>query len=197
MSKFAMMLATAGLHYIKPLVYRPGEGLRVGSSDFSDQEGEEIRYTMDTRPSDDPAFSILGTPVFADISLRTATTEINLGTALITVSRSKSIVQTVIPGLESSVKEYISAGDYNVRVNGMFAGASPLDFPAVETQDFNNMMNEAVALDVVSEYLNMLGIYQLVVSDFDMQQIEGYQNVNRYSFSAMSDQPVNLKLRDE
>ena len=196
-SNFAIILNSAGLRFVKPLFFQGGKPLEIGGGDYPDIPIEEPAYTMDTNPSDAPVYGPLGTPVFADMILRLGTKEVNLNTVLITVSRQKTIVKTVLPYLETTVKQYVSANDYAIRINGVLASGKPDEFPAGEMAELVNMLNEPAALEVVSEYLHLFGIYQIVVEGYDMQQVQGQQNTQSFAFNAISDAPVELKLRED
>ena len=51
-------------------------------------------------------------------------------------------------------------------------------------------------LQVESEILEWLGIYRMVVESWSLPVLEGYPNVQPFTITAISDQPIELRIRD-
>lgn len=114
-------------------------------------------------------------------------------TTVVELSRRKRIVKTHVNGAQTgTVKEYIGADDYEVRLTGMMVSQDnymPVDY----IQDWVRVMEAPVALDVTAELLQWFGIFRIVVEDYTLAQVEGYQNLVAYQIRAVSDAPVEIR----
>lgn len=160
---------------------------------------------LNTRASDYLG-TTLGTPVFADVTLKGGQytdnitgavityPEIKLATVLLTVSFAARIVKTEIQGRDGTVKEYIGQDDAKVSVNGIITGFNG-HYPAYEVGLLNEWRRAPVSKSVVSAYLQNLGINNLVVESFDLPQIAGGYSYQTFSMECISDAPVELKIQ--
>lgn len=114
-------------------------------------------------------------------------------TTIMELSRKKRIVKTHVNGAQTgTVKEYIGADDYEVRMTGVIVSQDdymPVDY----IQDWVRVMEAPVALDVTAELLQWFGIFRIVVEDYTLAQVEGYQNLVAYQLRAVSDAPVEIR----
>ena len=150
--------------------------------------------------------TLLGTPVFADLTLMggqytnnitgevVTFPEIKLATVLLTVNFATRIVKTEIQGRDGTVKEYIGQDDAKVTVQGIVTGWNG-HYPAYEVNLLNEWRRAPVSKSVVSAYLQNLGIKNLVVESFDLPQIAGGYSYQTFSMSCISDAPVELKIQ--
>lgn len=160
---------------------------------------------LNTRSSDYLG-TTLGTPVFADVTLKGGQytdnitgsvityPEIKLATVLLTVSFAARIVKTEIQGRDGTVKEYIGQDDAKVSINGIITGRNG-HYPAFEVGLLNEWRRAPVSKSVVSAYLQNLGINNLVVESFDIPQIAGGYSYQTFSMECISDAPVELKIQ--
>lgn len=148
--------------------------------------------------------SVLNTPVYSNIHFldvqytdnqgRTITTTGKIYDAvLITVSQAKKIITTEIQGRDGTVKEYIGMDDYQVTVNGIITGANGVH-PVDEIAQLKKMLDAPVAIEVSCDYLQRLGIFNLVVMDYTFEQQAGGYSYQTFSISFKSDIPVQLRL---
>jgi len=150
--------------------------------------------------------TLLGTPVFADLTLMggqytnnitgevVTFPEIKLATVLLTVNFATRIVKTEIQGRDGTVKEYIGQDDAKVTVQGIVTGWNG-HYPAYEVNLLNEWRRAPISKSVVSAYLQNLGIKNLVVESFDLPQIAGGYSYQTFSMSCISDAPVELKIQ--
>lgn len=164
-------------------------------------------FTIDNSPvSDAPLYtSKLGTPVFADLEFLGGRYETNspgifkdfeavkFDAVLITVNQAKKIIRTEIQGRDGTVKEYIGMDDYEVNINGIITGANGVR-PTSEVDALKKVMDAPIAIDVVSAYLQALGIDQIVVLSCAWEQDEGGYSYQTFSINAVSDVPQELRL---
>jgi hypothetical protein len=137
--------------------------------------------------------SYLGTPVFSDISIpRDGRPDLLLETVLIEVSMRKYIVTTPVQGRPGTVKEYISDGDYEVRIRGVLVEPGSSQYPAQQVRDLHEVLRRSEAISVVADYLRFFDIYDLVVTSYAFGQPEGYQNTQPFELTCISDNPEEL-----
>lgn len=193
MPNFRLVLASLGLQGLKPVVYRLQQGRQApagverGYPDASDDSaalniaGEEARR------------SFLGTPVFSDVAIpRDGQPDLLLETVLIEVSMRKNIITTTVQGRPGTVKEYISDGDYEVRIRGVLVTPGTNAYPSEQVRDLHAILRRSDAIAVVADYLRFFDIYNLVVISYTFPQSEGFQNVQAFELTCISDNPEEL-----
>jgi hypothetical protein len=149
--------------------------------------------------------SILGTPVYADITLVGGTYTDNItgkavefptlrfDSVILTVDFAARIVKTEIQGRNGTVKEYIGEDDASVSIQGVIVGHNG-HYPALEVSSLNEWRKAPVAKAVTSTYLQNLGITNLVVEDCSIPQIAGGYSYQTFTINCISDIPVELKI---
>lgn len=155
----------------------------------------------------DPAIhtSALGTPVFADITLKGGSytdnitgkqvtfNNIQFDAVLLTVDFAARIVKTEIQGRDGTVKEYIGQDDAKISVQGVICGYNG-HYPAQEISQLNAWCKAPIAKGATSTFLQNLGITSLVVEDYSFPQIAGGYSYQTFTISCISDIPVELKI---
>ena len=149
--------------------------------------------------------SPLGTPVFADVTLRGGTyvdnitgntvkfDELQYAAVILTVSFTSRIIKTEIQGRNGTVKEYIGEDDAKVTIQGVICGSNGV-YPAEDVARLNEWRRAPVAKSVTSKFLQNLGIDNLVVESFDVPQIAGGYSYQTFTIQCISDLPVELKI---
>lgn len=197
--RFSFILQDFGLEALKPLLFKSGSKLETKSDgvEISSQTIEDTDYSMTTGDVNRPLLSMLGTPVFCDMILQTQDGSISLQLmdVLTTVDRPKIIERTQIVGKNYSVKEHISNGDYSVRIQGRLVSPFSKAYPRNDMADLIALCEDDEALKVTSEYLQMFGIYEIVVEHPSFPQKEGFQNTQLFDLTCLSDQPIQLQRR--
>jgi hypothetical protein len=159
----------------------------------------------------------LGTPVFSNIELIPGTVtnkdgaQINYGnirqeqnpnqdtfrmdTVLIDVSQEKQIIKTNIQGVSGTVKEYISKGDYQIKVRGALVEENGRRYPEEQVSQLREYLEVEASIGIASRFLNdIFGVNEIVVEGFSFPQVEGFQNTQFFEFSAISDDPIELTV---
>lgn len=201
MAFFQLVVKGFGLAGLKPAVYRAGfgSGLDVGDSgDFPTQVVEDVA-SMTGEGAGRTAHSFLGLPVFADVRFPASADNplIVLQTVLVEVAMQKTIVKTAVQGRRGTVKEYVSDGDYEVRLRGALVSAGSSAFPHGDMKDLQELLARRTSVEVVSDYLRLFGIYNLVITGYRFPQSEGMQNTQLFEIEAVSDLPDELVSEDE
>lgn len=113
--------------------------------------------------------------------------------AIITITQSKNIVTTAIQGKSGTVKEFISDGDYQISINGLIWVNDNI-YPEVDVQKFINITKVPQAIKVYSNFINMFGIRDIVITDFPLSQQEGMRNQQPFTLNAISDEYIDLEV---
>lgn len=144
----------------------------------------------------------LGNPVYTNLTILSGSytddsgrvityPRIDLEGILMTVSLPRNVVKTEIQGRNGSVKEYIGEGDAAIGINGIITGLNG-QYPEADITQFLQVIMAPVALQVVSPYLQRLGIYSIVFEDRDINQTSGGYSYQTFSLNAISDTPQEL-----
>lgn len=148
----------------------------------------------------------LGNKVFSNLQIQADEYELDgtklqfrdliFDTCLFTVRQMKNIVKTPVQGRSGTVKEFIGNGDYMISIRGVISGPKniyPLNGNNVNSASVNSvndliaMCNAPIELSVNSWYLNMLGIYSIVIESWDLPQREGNYSTQFFEIEASSD----------
>lgn len=117
-----------------------------------------------------------------------------LDTVLMTVSQTKVIEETKITGRNGTIKEYIAEGDFEVALKVILASPSPNAFPSEAAGRLIKLMRVPVPLQVVSPFLNLYDIDEIVVKTVSAPQRQGFQNMFTMDITASSHSPLELRL---
>lgn len=181
----------------------------AGLSNIKINNAQTNPYVIpNAQPKDDYLFtSKLGTPVYSNIIFNASKViknkvvifqwdDFRIDDCLITVSQSKKIVTTEIQGRDGTVKEYIGMDDFVVNVSGRFSGVYGVN-PKDETRTLKEILSAGQPLEITNWWLLNLGITDLVITGFDIPQVEGEYSTQYFNFSAISDRPVEALITNQ
>lgn len=166
--------------------------------------GDYPRLEIDPDPP--MYYSPIGTPVVADIVFEGGTytddetgrqitfQSVTLATVLVALSQPKRIIRTEIQGRDGSVKEYIGMDDYQVTIQGVITGTNGT-FPHLEVAELHKVLKAPITIPVVSAYLQLFDIFNLVVVDYSFDQEPGGYSKQNFIINAISDKPVELLIQ--
>jgi len=196
--------------FVDPEIVLKGFGLQAFKRTFysvrQDTEGQD-----ENAPSPVPT-TYLGTPVFCNLELipgeytnkdgdpikyggGVGSENFRIDTVLIDVSQQKQIIKTPIQGVSGTVKEYISKGDYQVKVRGALVDQSAQRYPQEQAQQLREFLEVEDSIGIASRFLNdVFEVQEIVIDSFSFPQVEGFQNVQLFEFSAISDDPIELTV---
>lgn len=199
MAAFQVILTSLGLQGLKPVVYRSliGEQAPTKAGEYPKQSADSYGNIVGDRESATRT-SFLGTPVFSDLTIigDSEQEDIVLDTVLIEVSMRKNIVTTGVQGRNGTVKEYVSDGDYDVRLRGLIVSDGDNRYPFEEVRDLHSVLSQPFALSIACDFLRLFNVYNLVVTGFRFPQSEGYQNTQTFEIDCISDSPEELIEED-
>ncbi|MEM7372822.1 MAG: DUF6046 domain-containing protein [Bacteroidota bacterium] len=176
---------------------------------YTFQEAETVSQSLD-RPvgtRENPGRSLLGNHVIDNLQFeagnftnRQGESEsfgaLTLDAVLMRVAQKKNIVMTQIAGRTGTVKELISDSDYVIQIYG---SVQTLDgsYPEDEVDRLIEICKAPVSLGVVSPFLQLFDITEIVITDYKFHQKQAYENQQIFEISALSDTSVELLLNSE
>ena len=116
--------------------------------------------------------------------------EIIIDTAIISLNKSKSIVETMLQGRNGSIKEYIATGDFRISIQGVLTNNKIEDlkkYPKEEVKNLHDLLNINKPIYFYHSLLNLLGIDKMVVKSFSFSQQQGVINAQSFKIEAVSD----------
>jgi len=138
-----------------------------------------------------------GRPVFSDLVLKRDDNdkdEIRLISAMLTVEQRKNIVKTNLTGRNGSILEYISMGSYEVTIEGSVNNENLKGYPKDQVDALARMLEEPMALKVISEYLMMFGIYYLAIDSYRFKQNPHSETSQDLYIKCISDEMLELVI---
>lgn len=109
---------------------------------------------------------------------------------LITVDYNQQVIRTYIQGRKGSIKEYISAGDNDITITGIYtaqADVAPYSF----IDSLNKLLNAPVSIPIRNTYLNLLGVnYIVLMAGSQLPQTAGGYAIQNFTIKAISDEPA-------
>ena len=186
-------------------------GVRIVTA-LSKVPQNQTSFPKQTAPTPDKGInkpSALGTPVISNLSIKAGNyTDIygslitypagyfqdenggaknfEIDTVLFNVNQSRNIVKTPIQGLDGTVKEYISDGDYIINIKGIIQGANGI-YPFDDVKNFISICQAKCALTIYSDYLQILGITNIVIENYSLPQDMGSQSQQVFELNCLSD----------
>lgn len=115
----------------------------------------------------------------------------------IAVSSRKNIVETALAGStrRGTVKELISIEDWQITIRGIAINfESKLIYPEDQVKSLRDLYERNEALEVKCALTNLLGIYRLVITGFELPEMIGIQHAQAYQFTCVSDEDFLLEL---
>jgi hypothetical protein len=122
---------------------------------------------------------------------------IRINTAILTVTQTKNIVKTAIEGRPGTIKEFISMGDFEIDFKAIIMPSSFNDrgkYPEKEVSVMRELLNAPVAIPAVCDYLSRLGIFNIVVENYNFPQQTGMTTAQLVEAKFVSDSPPSIKL---
>jgi hypothetical protein len=109
-----------------------------------------------------------------------------MDSAIMTVSKKKKIVKTEVVNRSSTRKEYITSGDYNIKISGVFSTNHHSIYPAADIEALIRALSAPIPLEVVSPHLFRFGITKLVVESFSFPNERGSYAQQKFSIQCCS-----------
>ena len=108
------------------------------------------------------------------------------------VSVNKSIIETPLSGGRGSFKEIVQTSDYEITILGTLLSQSYEEANA-EIQKINEIFKLNRTLNIVNDYLQSLGINQIVMRSLELPELRGGEYQRNYQIICVSDNNPNLQ----
>jgi hypothetical protein len=211
-----LIVQSYGMAAVQTAIYKPQiDALVAGSKLGKDNDispngaGVSIPTAAQFTTPSTGAISDFGTPVFSNLVLKardyinneglnvkTFKNDVVLNTVLFDVGQQKNIITTPVQGLDGTIKEFISDGDYTINIKGVLVGKNNGQFPLEQAKDLHEALKMCAEIQVSSWYLmQVFGISNIVVTNFQYNQEMGRQRSVAFEIQAISDKPVEIRLK--
>lgn len=121
--------------------------------------------------------SVAGDPVFLDLG------------AIVQARSSNNVILTKVQGRDYSRKELISGGDIHFTVTGKITSNYPDVYPYAEVSKFITLMQHKGVIAVSNLLFQQYNVTQILITDHQLSQQQGFKNVQPYSFSCVAVEP--------
>lgn len=143
------------------------------------------------------------TPVYSDITFEgssytdennnTITFQtVNIQLVLLTVMNQKNIIRTSLQGRNGDVLEYISDGNYQIKVEGKIFGNGANNYPQEAVQALIAICKAPQSITVTSDFLKMFDISSIAVLSYNIDQVEATRNYQEFTINCLSDKELIL-----
>ena len=147
---------------------------------------------------------IFGMPVFDTIKLQGLTytdfedkeitlPDFTLDIAIIEATQTRNIIRTPITGANGTRKEYISDGDWDIKIVGNLVNKLANIPPADLVKSLNAFCKSQIEIGVESGLLSYLDISSIVIAEARFKQVQGFRNVIDYELMCYSETPFEIR----
>jgi hypothetical protein len=149
-----------------------------------------------------------GRPVQAELTLGLNGEELRFAVPPIcTIQNSLNVVETVVAGLNGSIKEIVSVNDYNVNIKGFLVESTfgnveqngykyrlnSKEFPEKELRQIRRFFEAKKPVEVIeSRLLSYFNIKKMLFKSISFPELEGYVSVIPFEIEAVSDTEYTL-----
>lgn len=148
--------------------------------------------------------SVFGLPVFDIVTLEglsytnfegTVVTvpKFEMDIAILEVSNSRNIQTTAVNGRNGTVKEYISDGDYQIKITGNLINPLANIPPDEMVRKLHEFCKAQKEIQVTSSLLYYLDITAMVITNYSFKMVPGYRNVIDFELTCLSDLDPDLR----
>lgn len=114
---------------------------------------------------------------------------------IITLKKTKTIIETPIDGNEGTFKEHYSGGDWSINIKGLcILDDDSDDYPEEQVRALRKIIEKRTGLPVVCRLLSYFNVDHLSVYDCDFPAIEGSPGIQPYELNCKSDTFFDLEL---
>lgn len=191
---FVTYAALGAAHQLKGALYRFKPGRTTAPPNW-DNNGAQIQGKEIAAPMTDPSFWRDRFALCTLIFRKQDGDQLEMNDALVSVSRKKNIVTTQLVGMDGTVKEYVNADDYTVKiavgVQAVKDGVFVDEYPTEGIKELRAFFDLNEPIMVNSTFLEIFDIDLLVITDFSVEQATE-SNYQPITLSALSDTEYNV-----
>ena len=171
------------------------KGRFVQTHTLTEKESEDIQTSQTTAVGVVPRESYLGAYYNTDLGLGLTeqANDILIKSAVCSVKRKKTIQATVIAGRNGTVKELISANDYEITLTFTLLKTDD-EYPAEAMREIATLANENSAVFIDSAFLRLFDIDRAVIKELNVDQTT-YGNMQEVTLELDSDDDYEVEVR--
>ncbi len=137
-----------------------------------------------------------GLPMWDNLIIDSEDKKLEIDFVLMTVSMTKNIIKTSIQGMNGTVKEYISDGDYAINIKGAIINdKNSNEYPEDDVLTLIEICKKQKNIRVVSKFLENFDITDIVIENYKLEAKEATNNIQFFDINAVSDTPQELIFR--
>lgn len=191
---FVSVVAVGAANQLKGALYRFNPA-RTAAPPNWDNNGATMKASDIKTPMTDPS---VWSDRYALCTLyfrKQSGEQLDMKDAVVSVSRKKNIVTTQLVGMDGTVKEYVNADDYSIKiavgVQAVKDGVFVDEYPTEGIKELRKFFDLNEPIMVSSEFLKIFDIDRLVITDFAVNQTTE-SNYQPITLSALSDAEYNV-----
>lgn len=174
---------------------KPIEGQKKERLSFPEVKGNQTTRLNPTGIGSEQAYGLFGLTVFSDLILinpTNAADKVHILGVLFNLTATKNIDTVAVQNVDGTIKTHINDGDIDIKIRCWLSTDNANDYPIEAVTQLKKLLKLKTALKVQSDFLLLFDIYNIVVTDYNVFQVEGVQNTQFFEISALSDKPVEL-----
>lgn len=117
---------------------------------------------------------------------------LTLDIALFEINNSRNIVKTQIAGRNGTIKEYMSDGDYQIKIRGCLDSGLSNVPPIKLLNDLRVITECPTSISANCNFLDYFLVNEIVIEEAKIIQNEGARNLVNFELSCISDTPFEL-----
>lgn len=114
-------------------------------------------------------------------------------TTVVSLTKRKNYVETVIPGRDGSVIELMNNGRWDITFRGFIINKDDT-YPRKQRKQITQVFDLNASLRVYSRLLNDVGIEYTVCTNLEWPEYAGSNNVAPFVIECISNKPITLEL---
>lgn len=116
---------------------------------------------------------------------------------LISISASKTVVQTQMTGGVGPVIEEVAMEGYTIIIRGVLINEDNDDYPYDQVAKLNNLFTKMGGVKVQNDILNRCyGVDKIVIKSHSEPAEAGAQSMQAYTITAVSDRDIQLEIKE-
>ena len=128
---------------------------------------------------------------FGQLSIVTKTIlpDLLLNVAIVQLNVNRFIQQSIPVNSDAgTIKEIMAFGEYDIKITGhLVNNTNPKEYPIVAVKTLDALCKITTSVNVKSYFLSLFGINKILITDYTLEQVEGFSGICTYTITAVSD----------
>jgi len=112
-----------------------------------------------------------------------------LNACIVSIDANRYVHQSIPVNSDAgTIKEIMAFGEYNIKITGhLINDNQPKEYPLRAIRSLDKLTKMTTYVNISSNFLNIFGITKVVITDFSLQQVEGFSGIVTYTITAISE----------